>query len=71
MLGASFISNLIIHYRVMKKIGAVCFDYKIKPGISETRNAIKLLEISGFPKKIYKDAEEFYNHFKALLYIAN
>jgi len=37
------------------------FDYKIKKGISQTRNAIKLLEYMGYPKEIidkaYKRAE--------------
>jgi DNA mismatch repair ATPase MutS len=37
------------------------FDYKIKKGISKTRNAIKLLEYIGYPKEIinssYKRAE--------------
>ncbi|HEY8805077.1 MAG TPA: DNA mismatch repair protein MutS, partial [Clostridium sp.] len=28
------------------------FDYKIKKGVSQTRNAIKLLEYMGYPKKI-------------------
>ena len=37
------------------------FDYKIKKGVSQTRNAIKLLEYMGYPKEItaasYKRAE--------------
>ncbi|EKN42716.1 muts-related protein, family 1, partial [Clostridium botulinum CFSAN001627] len=37
------------------------FDYKLKVGVSNTRNAIKLLEYIGYPKKItekaYKRAE--------------
>jgi DNA mismatch repair ATPase MutS len=38
------------------------FDYKIKKGISKTRNAIKLLEYMGYPKEIiessYKSIED-------------
>lgn len=32
------------------------FDYKIKEGVSKTRNAIKLLEYVGYPKDITKNA---------------
>lgn len=32
------------------------FDYKLKPGISQTRNAIRLLEYIGYPKAITKKA---------------
>ncbi|MBU3179595.1 MutS-related protein [Clostridium psychrophilum] len=32
------------------------FDYKIKKGVSQTRNAIKLLEYMGYPKKIVNKA---------------
>jgi len=32
------------------------FDYKLKPGISQTRNAIRLLEYIGYPKEITKKA---------------
>lgn len=33
------------------------FDHKIKPGPLQTRNAIKILEVSGFPVKIIDDAK--------------
>ena len=32
------------------------FDYKLKKGVSKTRNAIKLLEYIGYPKEIIKNA---------------
>lgn len=32
------------------------FDYKIKKGVSQTRNAIRLLEYMGYPKEITKSA---------------
>ena len=32
------------------------FDYKLKPGISQSRNAIRLLEYIGYPKEITKKA---------------
>ncbi len=32
------------------------FDYKLKPGPCSTRNAIRLLEIKGYPKKIIEQA---------------
>jgi MutS domain V len=34
----------------------VIFDYLIKHGPSDTRNAIELLRITGFPNKVYDDA---------------
>ena len=30
------------------------FDYKLKRGVSKTRNAIKLLDYIGYPKEIIK-----------------
>lgn len=38
---------------VDKKKG-LSFDYKLKPGVTKTRNAIKLLEYIGYPKDIIK-----------------
>lgn len=32
------------------------FDYKLKKGISKTRNAIKLLEYVGYPKEIIQNS---------------
>lgn len=34
------------------------FDYKIRKGVSNTRNAIRLLEYLGYPEEIIKAAEE-------------
>jgi len=36
----------------------ITFDYKIKQGVSETRNAIKLLKLMGYNSEIVKKAEE-------------
>lgn len=45
----------------VKKSSGLSFDYKIKKGVSQTRNAIKLLEYMSYPKEIvakaYKRAE--------------
>lgn len=35
------------------------FDYKLKTGISKTRNAIKLLDYIGYPKEITNNARDF------------
>ena len=40
---------------VDSKVG-LKFDYKLKKGISKTRNAIKLLEYIGYPKEIIKNS---------------
>jgi len=37
--------------------GNYSFDYRIHPGPARSRNAIKLLEISGYPKSIIDEAE--------------
>ena len=37
------------------------FDYKIRKGVSNTRNAIKLLTYLGYPESIVKKAEERIN----------
>ena len=37
--------------------GRYSFDYHIRPGPARSRNAIKLLEISGYPKSIIHEAE--------------
>ena len=44
----------------------VFFDYKIKSGKCTGRNAIKLLEISGYPKEIIKDALYEYDVFSKI-----
>lgn len=36
----------------------IYFDYKVKEGVSKSKNAIKLLRHVGFPKEIVKSAEE-------------
>lgn len=33
------------------------FDYKIKKGKANTRNAIELLRITDFPERVYSDAK--------------
>ncbi len=37
----------------------IIFDYKIHPGICRQQNAIKLLEVLGFPEDIIEDANEY------------
>ena len=41
--------------------GAVHFDYKLKSGELKTRNAIKILEINGYPKELIEEAKEISN----------
>ncbi len=35
---------------------ALSFDYKLKPGIMTERNAISILEISGYPAEVVAEA---------------
>ena len=44
------------HFREQMESDGVHFDYKLKPGLSNTRNAIKLLSYYGFPKTITEEA---------------
>ena len=48
-------------YHFQESVGAdgYLFDYKIKDGILKTRNAIRLLEVSGFPEEIIKSANAY------------
>lgn len=39
------------------------FDYQLKDGPCKTRNAIKLLELSGYPKELVSDAYELAENF--------
>lgn len=51
------------HFRESIKDGEVLFDYKIHKGPSETRNAIKLLEILDYPERITTQASQLARHF--------
>ena len=42
------------------KEGDIVFDFKIRKGISNSRNAIRLLESVGFPGQIIRDARRLY-----------
>jgi len=46
------------HFREHLTDNDICFDYKIRCGISSTRNAIKLLELMGFNANIVHKANE-------------
>lgn len=44
------------HFSESVKDNALTFDYKIKKGVSHTRNAIKLLEVIGYNKEIVENS---------------
>lgn len=46
------------HFEEEIKDGDVLFNYQLQPGKATTRNAIKLLEIMGYEKKIIEDAQK-------------
>ena len=46
------------HFREQLSEYGLEFDYTIKPGPSKTRNAIALLEFTGYPKVITDKAAE-------------
>jgi len=43
--------------------GAVRFDYRLRPGPCDSRNAIKLLEMTGYPREITDLAEKIVRQF--------
>lgn len=51
------------HFRESIENGEVVFDYKIHEGPSETRNAIKLLEILDYPESVTAQANQLAEHF--------
>lgn len=46
------------HFNETIENDEIHFDYKIKKGKANTRNAIELLRITNFPNKIYKRAKD-------------
>ncbi|QEX25508.1 MutS-related protein [Staphylococcus lugdunensis] len=46
------------HFNEIIEKQSIAFDYKVKPGKANTRNAIELLRISNFPLDIYHHAKE-------------
>ena len=51
------------HFRESIENGEVRFDYTIHPGPSNTRNAIKLLEVLDYPQSITEKANELAENF--------
>lgn len=51
------------HFRESIENGEVRFDYTIHPGPSNTRNAIKLLEVLGYPQSITEKANALAENF--------
>ena len=47
----------LYHFSDQMVEGSYRFDYRIQPGPARSRNAIKLLEISGYPSSIIREAE--------------
>lgn len=46
------------HFSEVLEKEDILFDYKVKPGVSKSKNAIKLLKHIGFPKEIVEHAGE-------------
>ena len=54
------------HFNEIIEKQSIAFDYKVKPGKANTRNAIELLRISNFPLDIYHHAKEIVETYKLL-----
>ncbi|MGW7778456.1 MutS-related protein [Staphylococcus xylosus] len=61
---SSLLGNVYSNYHFNESITEdnISFDFKIKQGKADTRNAIELLRIMSFPKKIYNRAKSSANH---------
>ena len=51
------------HFEEQVTDGMVTFDYKLHDGRAMSRNAIRLLGMIGYPKKIIAEAEEAARQF--------
>lgn len=51
----------LYHFTEEVHDNAVHFDYKLKEGKLKTRNAIRILEINGYPKDVIEEAKEISN----------
>lgn len=51
----------LYHFTELVVDGKVHFDYKLKCGELKTRNAIRILEINGYPGEIIEEAKEISN----------
>jgi DNA mismatch repair ATPase MutS len=47
----------LYHFTESVENNELIFDHKIKPGELKTRNAIKILELSSYPKAIIDEAK--------------
>ena len=48
----------LYHFTETVENGKVHFDYLLKSGRMTTRNAIRILEINGYPQEIIREARE-------------
>ncbi len=53
------------HFREQITDEGIIFDYKLKNGVSQTRNAIKLLHYMEFDQRIVENAENLVNKFNS------
>jgi DNA mismatch repair ATPase MutS len=62
----SILESLFDNYHFQESFQGsnIVFDYKLYPGKSKTRNAIKLLEIMGYPDLTVKAARKTAEHFE-------
>ena len=63
---AHILNNYYVNYHFRERIEKedVIFDYKLYEGFSKTKNAIKLLNMLGYDKKIVTDAADMARAFE-------
>ncbi|MCF0057969.1 MutS-related protein [Dyadobacter sp. CY356] len=54
-------SFALFHFTEVVRDGTILFDYKLKPGNLSNTNAIRILEINGYPADIIEDATKIAN----------
>ncbi len=62
----TLLKDIYVNYHFSESIdenGSICFDYMLKAGPSETRNAILMLKAYGYSEEITKNASEMAEEF--------
>ena len=50
-------SYVLYHFQEQIENGQLFFDYKLKQGILQQRNAIRILELAEFPDQVIQEAQ--------------
>ena len=57
----------LYHFSEIVENNSVNFDYKLKEGKSQNRNAIRILQINNYPENVIKEALEISKKFDEII----